>query len=848
MLGMLADIEINEDNITEEDLADVDLLIITKPDATEANFTEEEIAVIQDYLENESGSIFLMGEWYRYFETGNFNNITQKYGIIWYDADVFNDVSNDGVNYHPYITRWPNNYITRNMSIIGQVTQVVFSGTALNITSPEDPALIEHGPYPIGVGDDDTYVKFENGTSVTSGNNTVVFAAVELIGGGKIFASGSTWMFAYDNVYSEDNLALLLLIAAWLLGISPDEVLIPIIREFTSDVTGFAPQDTSNVIVTVDNLANADKENVSLRIDLPYFLEVVGNMTITRGTGTEEIPYVPGEAIDLGTVTAKETITIEFQVKCVLGIETSITAYARLYMGAKEIFYKALPMKAFPAFYVEVEFSEFPLNVSKTNTTTMSITVYQNASFPMWSVNVEINSTTEGVYFSEESYTIALLGIGGNHTEQIEVTVSGTGVYSLMIRVTHSEGGEAIIRPTLVASDKPIILFDNAHYQYWAFGPEGMTGLIDLLSQYAPVAILKDKVKADLLAPSVTALYVIPNPEPASESPSDKTSDIFSDEELLIIQNYIETGGSVLMTGNYYTYFWPDNPNGYNDLTEKYGLSWIDGDVYDDENYIQSTWHVKAMRFADNWIANVMKVGIEYVEYAGTAILLGEPDNSVTAELYPILIGNNSSYVTEGAPDAEKVAEGENVTMIAAAIINNKGKILASGSSYVFSSNYYFDANKRFIENMLAWLLGVKSLNLDIFNAPFEINVGKEFYITVTVSNGGFETLTDLQLTITTTSGLTLLNETGTIDIGTLEPGALESYVFVFKADTAGTYTVTITVTASNYEAPVTKSFIVTYKTPQFAIPLEYILAIIIVPIILAPIAYIYIKSKKAAQ
>ena len=300
------------------------------------------------------------------------------------------------------------------------------------------------------------------------------------------------------------------------------------------------------------------------------------------------------------------------------------------------------------------------------------------------------------------------------------------------------------------------------------------------------------------------------------------------------------------MMGNWYRYFWPGNPNGFNDITEKYGIIWVDGDVYDDVNNFEQNWHVKAMVFANNSLAQVMSTGIDYVEYSGTGLLITEPAEDVTVELYPILIGNSSTYLTEGEATAPKVANGTDVIMILAAIINGKGKILASGSSYMFSSYYYYQTNEGFIRNMLAWLLSVKTLNLEIYNAPYQVEIGHEFTIIVRVSNGGYEALTDVKVEVTYSTGLSLLNETATYNVGTLNPGQIVEFALTFKSDQEGTYSVAIKVTATNYDKIVTKSFVVNYYKPEFVIPLEYILALIIIPVILSPIIYVYIKSKKA--
>jgi len=104
-----------------------------------------------------------------------------------------------------------------------------------------------------------------------------------------------------------------------------------------------------------------------------------------------------------------------------------------------------------------------------------------------------------------------------------------------------------------------------------------MQGLLGVLSNYGPVIINRGKFIPELMTPIITSLIVVPNPEPISGV-------IFDENELRNLWDYIESGGSILLMGNWYRYFWPDAEGGYNDLTGRYGIYWFDGGVYDEEN------------------------------------------------------------------------------------------------------------------------------------------------------------------------------------------------------------------------------------------------------------------------
>ncbi|MHA1617507.1 MAG: hypothetical protein ACTSX9_09400 [Candidatus Njordarchaeales archaeon] len=844
LISIFGDIVVNYDQITSEDLTGASLLIIPNP---EGEFTPDEVSAIHAFLEN-GGSLYIMGTWHDYFDPQIANAITEKYGIVWDDVSVQDNTTyfthpDYNAPYYPLVHVWANNSITREMGILENVKEIFFSGTNLRIVTPTDPSKVLEGPYPIGVGDDDTFVVFENGTSKLLDGDVIFFAAVKLVGGGKIFASGTTYVFAYDRVRLLDNRIFTLLTVGWTLNLTPEDSLIPLIESFSVSKENYILGDTGTVSVKIKNLANASKENVSINLLIPYFLEVVDSkVTVSRESGTYDITYVPGEMINFGTLAPLEIVTVSFTVKCVLGLKRDGFLGVQLYLKGSKIGESTISVSSSPAFDTAVSFDPFPLNLTLTNKTLLYVRVKNIATYTIRSIEVRIPEVPPDVSFNATEALISSLAPGEEKTVTFEVTTTSIGAYSIAVYIKTENGGEDVARAVLVATTTRIIVFDEGHYQFVYFTSQWMGDFIDLLLRHAPVLILKGTIPAPLLDPSVTAIYVLPIPQPSTGSPGDTTTPIMSDEEVRLIQQYLESGGSVLMMGNWYQYFWPDNPGGFNEITGKYGLKWIDGDVYDPVNYIDATYHVVAKTFAKNEIAKILTAGISQIEFAGTALIA---TNTSIATHYPVVIGNNESYVTDDQGNI--LARGKDVLMIVASIIAGKGKLLASGSVYAFSSRYYYKSNEPFIANVITWLLGIKQLDIEISGVPYQVNIGEDIVMRVKVTNKGVETLVGIQVAIDYSPGIINRNGTKTYSVGDLEPGEYAEIVWILSANAAGTYRITVNASASNLPSPTTKEIIVNYVKPRGKIPASGLIAVsvIIVLVVVFGALALYIRRFK---
>ena len=845
LLSVFGQVIINSDEITEADLSGASLLVIPNP---ETQFTQEELDAINNFL-NSGGSLIALGNYHAYFYPEILNNITKTYGLYWMDASVRDPTNNSGREYYPIISVWPSNDFTDEMNITKYVTTAWFSGTYLKLIPPEHPENISRGPYEIAVGDLDTYAQFENGTNTTDiGADIIFIAGVELKSGARILAAGSSDMFSdrYSHIYEEDNIVLAAITIGWCLNKTPTESLVPVITSIDASKETFMPNDVGQINVTILNLADEPRENISLAVNVPYFLNVINDQVTLISDSTEETKsFMVGEPLEIGTMAGRQQITVVFNVNCTLGISSESQFYVELIYNEQILFSKSLTLSSRPAFTISSAFDTVFLNLTITNQSVLTVNITNDASYTLYNVNVTLKSVPSGIIFDSMIKTINTISPGDTGQVTFDAEVSEIGAYSIAVEVNAGYYGIGVSRVNLVATTQRIIIFDEGHYQYVAFTSDGMAGFVDVLREFAPVLINKGTFKESLFTPLITALVVIPNPQPQSGSPSDTTGTIFTSEEISYIQNYVEAGGSLLLTGNWYSYFWPDNPGGFNELTNRYGIFWYDGDVYDPVNNLGPTYAVDTSVFGNNSIAKLMSAGVESVGFAGTA--LDTISSEVTVEHYEILLGNNETYLTLGTSSDPKIKEGKDVVMIMATIVEDKGRIVSSGGTYSFSDTYYFAQNTAFIRNILSWLLKAKKLDILVEGIPYEINVGDRIEAKITITNRGVDSIFNIRINVTTSYGLVNLNATSTFLILELAPGESKTVTWLFKANSKGTYNIYLNVNAANYPETISQIYVVNYVTPTGRLPIETIVVIGIFAVIVGAVFFLYRKAKIAS-
>ncbi len=638
-------------------------------------------------------------------------------------------------------------------------------------------------------------------------------------------------------------------------GLNREQDIVPeaagiIVLEFEVTQTEYMPRAEGDVSFIIQNVLD-ESINVSIDIKIPYFVKIKNDIVHwSRNKTSGDSEWLFGVPLDFLNLNPDEKLNVSFTLVGLLGIYADGKLIISVFnKDTSEVFIeKDKTISARPAFLAEASFDPFLLNISETETSSLLINITNDANYEIDDIRVEIKEVPKGVIFDKYNTTIEKLDSGENVLVKMNATVQELGVFQVVVLINSSNGGWQVIRPNLLAVTKKVIIFDEGHNQYYRFASEYMNDLLDLARNYAPVIISKQPIIGDLYTTNVTQLIIIPCPQPATADPSDSTSVIFSEEEVKTLQDFVENGGSLLLMGNWYMYFWPNNPGGYNDITEKYGIYWWDGDVYDTVSYEGAYYHVVAKNFADNEVAKLLSVGVEEVHFAGTAFKISTPE--VPTQIYPILLGNeNYTFLTLGAIDDPKIAEGSDVIMMLAAVVNGVGKILASGSSYMFSSYYYFDQNKKIIQNILTWLMSVKKLDLSVSGVPYEINVGEEIVAEVTLSNGGVEAITDIEITLTVSSGLINKNGTNKYSIALLKPGEQVKVRWIITANKEGTYSIVFDVAASNYPEDITKRLIVIYKKPEAQYPIELIFTIsIIIAIVIISVIAFYLRKKESIK
>lgn len=109
--------------------------------------------------------------------------------------------------------------------------------------------------------------------------------------------------------------------------------------------------------------------------------------------------------------------------------------------------------------------------------------------------------------------------------------------------------------PTVkLQSEKPIIVFDQSHSQY--YDSYKLSMFIDDLKKIYKVVINKEPINNETLQGA--SLLIITNPRKS-----------FSDEEVAAIKSFIENGGALLIMGDWYKYI---SYKELNKITAEYGI------------------------------------------------------------------------------------------------------------------------------------------------------------------------------------------------------------------------------------------------------------------------------------
>ncbi|MCR8463531.1 MAG: hypothetical protein NDP16_05250 [Crenarchaeota archaeon] len=580
--------------------------------------------------------------------------------------------------------------------------------------------------------------------------------------------------------------------------------------------TTFLPTIVRNLTITIFNNGTESAGVFGISLNVPYFLVAYEYMILENASGVFNSSFEYVTINPVGNVSPGDTLKVYIPLEGVYGKKESGLLVAALYMGGNKLVSWNIEISMFPMFIIEASLMDRVLNITSKNFTMLD--VYVKNIFPtsidichVKNITLQVSAAPEIKIEPDYEIISELNNTGPTVNKSFKVWVSKVGVFEISvyamaklaylenINKTASFPGEVSIRVLLITTTQKLIIFDEGHYQYYRFASGYMKGVINIASKFGPVLINRGKFVPELADPATTSLIIIPNPQPSTGDPADETTKIFTDDEIIILRDFLENGGALLLMGNYYRYFWPKaKQNGFDAITGKYGIYWIDGDVYDNTSNYGRIYDIRVTNFGNNSVARLMTLNIESVRFSGTALNITNPQGAISVDIYPILLGDNDTFATLGEATEPHVFDGPNVIMAIAAIINKSGRVFACGSSYLFSDYYYFSDNSAFIENIFSWLLATQRLDFIINSKPF-VRVGETNHVIVEIINRGVIDIINISLKVTAQTGLKYLNQTQVYLKEKLEPGESWTLRLAFKADTAGDFYVRFVLSASNY-------------------------------------------------
>ena len=678
----------------ETDLSQYDLIIIP---ASPENLTENEINALKTYLEN-NGTLLLMGDRSSYYPK-YLNATTLPFGVGWYNTTIYDDTNHDFKSYYPIVHVWGNNtvarYITGNYKNMN-VTAPTFktSGCPIVITGDNTTTKI----YIIGIGDDDTYTD----ANISDGD-VIYFAAVDLPSGGRFIASsGASGFQNYYNYGSYGNNSYIALrMISWLLseGLQITNVSVPNGLEINSE---------GDIGFIVKNNLDSVARNVSVAIEYTGGIQVLNS----------------SQEINIGDLAAGETKILHWHIKALnqSSVRVVLKAWsnnARGYSVAEEFETKGVleVSTSVSPMYVMVP-NNVALNVNVTNplasntNTTMNVTIM--VTFPM--------NTTHFLY----EYENITLNAGESYLKEVNIsTENATIAGEVQITVTVSSNNLG----TFKASDhfyvftRYVALFyehDVGYYKHFRF-----EDFLNNVSDYLDVFAMSDMLNSEIM--SLTKLVILPEPDHP-----------MTNEELNLLENFMDNGGKIIVIGDWYSYFDPDN---LNPLTQNYGIAWNDGEVMDDAINLNNISYIPILStFAINPYAAYLKKGVESIIFHGSTYLTITGSN-----VYPIVLGNPTSYAVDSNKNPVGI-NGTDIITFAVAELPNGGLMIASGSSYIFRSDgkyaSYYEHNKPFLENIVDLLFKgdfIKDTEPPVINLSTNLKnyscVHKQFSLSWTASD-----------------------------------------------------------------------------------------------------------------
>ena len=299
-------------------------------------------------------------------------------------------------------------------------------------------------------------------------------------------------------------------------------------------------------------------------------------------------------------------------------------------------------------------------------------------------------------------------------------------------------------------------------------------------------------------------LYILLNPY---DSPLEQ-------EEIIALQSAFENGKSVMITGNYYSYFEPEY---LNPLTSKYGVTWFDDQVEDQTDYDHRTYYPLIHTWKTNEIAAILTNGVSNVKtHRSTALNVSTEVNGTEVIQYIIGTGDSDTYVDYNSD----VIAGENIIVYMAILHNSGGKMFLSGStSFLTDGQYYIESfdNELFVNNTLNWFKQDIKVYPNNISVPEILPIGQSYSIYINITN---EDSTDRDVNVS----LSIINldsnanvelDQNLVQLGTISAGSYKNFYVNAQAHAPGKVLLLVQVTAKSTTEP---NDVITY---QKVVPLE---------------------------
>ncbi|MCD6372712.1 MAG: ThuA domain-containing protein [Thermococcus sp.] len=238
---------------------------------------------------------------------------------------------------------------------------------------------------------------------------------------------------------------------------------------------------------------------------------------------------------------------------------------------------------------------------------------------------------------------------------------------------------EVIIPPL---SEEVKVLIDYSHGQYYV--GQGIDELIRRIRENLEweVTVSTEPLTYDLL--KEYRVVILLNPE-----------EDLSDSEVEALQKYVESGGGLLVAGDWYAYA---NLESLNAVVGKYGIQFNADELMDDEQNSGRPYYPFV------GIYNKDHPAMEYV--SDTWVMYYNGDTlTVSGDAVWLIRAFDTGYAVDS--DGNVIQEKGSRPILAAAVEVEAGRIVAYGSSRAFSDVYYgkyITSNWPFIRGVLLWL------------------------------------------------------------------------------------------------------------------------------------------------